>query len=215
AKNNGLMNPYLKDVCIGTSAAPTYLPPYYFKTENKSSGSSRCFHLIDGGIAANNPTLLAMNHVTHKWFEEIPDSINTRSQELGQLLVLSLGTGQEASGEAYYDAKVAAQWGGLGWIQNKGRSPLVDVFMNASADMVDIYIATMFTSPSFTQNYLRIQEANLSRDASSADNSRRENLENLVKIGKKLLDKPMSRVNIVTGKFVELLNEGTNKDALT
>ncbi|XP_057817107.1 patatin-like protein 2 isoform X3 [Cryptomeria japonica] len=55
AKENALKDPFLKDVCIGTSAAPTFLPPHYFKTHDQSSGRSRSFHLIDGGIAANNP----------------------------------------------------------------------------------------------------------------------------------------------------------------
>lgn len=44
----------LSDVCIGTSSAPTYLPAHYFKTKD-SGGNDREFHLVDGGVAANNP----------------------------------------------------------------------------------------------------------------------------------------------------------------
>ncbi|CAI9786413.1 unnamed protein product [Fraxinus pennsylvanica] len=44
----------LSDICIGTSAAPTYLPAYYFKNQYKQ-GDVREFNLIDGGVAANNP----------------------------------------------------------------------------------------------------------------------------------------------------------------
>ena len=43
------MNPLLSEVCIATSAAPYYFPPYYFKT------SAKDFNLVDGGVAANNP----------------------------------------------------------------------------------------------------------------------------------------------------------------
>lgn len=39
----------LSDISIGTSAAPTLLPPYYFKDGDKE------FHLVDGGVAAGNP----------------------------------------------------------------------------------------------------------------------------------------------------------------
>ena len=39
----------LSDICIATSAAPTYFPSYYFKNNKEE------FNLIDGGIAANNP----------------------------------------------------------------------------------------------------------------------------------------------------------------
>lgn len=44
----------LSDVCIGTSSAPTYLPAHFFKTRD-SGGNEREFHLVDGGVAANNP----------------------------------------------------------------------------------------------------------------------------------------------------------------
>lgn len=43
----------LSDVCIGTSSAPTYFPTHYFKTKD-SGGNDREFHLVDGGVAANN-----------------------------------------------------------------------------------------------------------------------------------------------------------------
>lgn len=48
------MDALLADVCIGTSAAPTYFPTYCFETKN-SDGSVKQFNLTDGGVAANNP----------------------------------------------------------------------------------------------------------------------------------------------------------------
>jgi patatin-like phospholipase/acyl hydrolase len=53
-KKNPSLNALLSDVCIATSAAPTYLPAHYFETKDPE-GKLREFHLIDGGIAANNP----------------------------------------------------------------------------------------------------------------------------------------------------------------
>lgn len=44
----------LSDICISTSAAPTYLPAHFFETKDQS-GNVRQFNLIDGGVAANNP----------------------------------------------------------------------------------------------------------------------------------------------------------------
>ncbi|GMP44188.1 hypothetical protein CsSME_00013826 [Camellia sinensis var. sinensis] len=44
----------LSDICIATSAAPTYLPAHSFKTKDPT-GTVREFDLIDGGVAANNP----------------------------------------------------------------------------------------------------------------------------------------------------------------
>ena len=44
----------LSDICIGTSAAPTYLPAHHFKNQD-AKGNVREFNLIDGGVVANNP----------------------------------------------------------------------------------------------------------------------------------------------------------------
>ncbi|KAH9316384.1 hypothetical protein KI387_025011, partial [Taxus chinensis] len=57
-------------------------------------------------------------------------------------------------------------------------------------------------------------ENGLTGDASSVDISTKDNLENLVKIGNNLLNKPVSRVNLETGEFEEVMEEGTNKNAL-
>ena len=46
----------MADICIGTSAAPTYFPAHYFKNQDKQ-GKTEEFNLIDGGVAANNPVI--------------------------------------------------------------------------------------------------------------------------------------------------------------
>ncbi|CAL5418158.1 unnamed protein product [Camellia sinensis] len=52
--NNPSLDALLSDICIATSAAPTYLPAHYFETKDPT-GKVREFNLIDGGVAANNP----------------------------------------------------------------------------------------------------------------------------------------------------------------
>lgn len=63
-KNNPSLDALLSDVCIATSAAPTYLPTYYFETKDPE-GKVREFHLTDGGVAANNPVYIfpASDHI--------------------------------------------------------------------------------------------------------------------------------------------------------
>lgn len=48
----------------------------------------------------------------------------------------------------------------------------------------------------------------------STDNSKRENLENLVKIGNDLLKKPVSNVNLETGLCEPTQGRGTYEEAL-
>ncbi|KAJ6960678.1 patatin-like protein 2 [Populus alba x Populus x berolinensis] len=209
--NNPSTDALLSDICIGTSAAPTYLPAHYFETKDPS-GKVRDFNLIDGGVAANNPTLVAISEVSKAINQEGPDSYRMNPMEYGRFLVLSLGTGT-AKSEEKYDAEEAAKWGLLGWLTSDHSTPLVDVFTQASADMVDFHISTVFQALNSEENYLRIQDDTLTGTLSSVDVATKENLENLVKVGEELLKKPVSRVNLATGVFAPI-NKMTNEEAL-
>jgi len=59
-----------------------------------------------------------------------------------------------------------------------------------------------------------MQDDSLTGTLSSVDVATKENLENLVKVGEKLLEKPISRVNLATGVY-EPINKMTNEEALT
>ncbi|KAL3505168.1 hypothetical protein ACH5RR_035009 [Cinchona calisaya] len=201
----------LRDICIGTSAAPTYLPAHKFETQD-SDGSVREFNLIDGGVAANNPALVAINQVTKEVSGGNSDFFSMKPLEYDRFIVLSLGTGT-AKEENKYDADEAAKWGILGWLTNGGSTPLVEVFTQASSDMVDFHLSTIFQALQCEENYLRIQDDTLTGKLSSVDVATEENLQNLVKVGENLLKKPASRVNLQTGAF-EFLNKGTNEAAL-
>ncbi|GJX92586.1 retrotransposon protein, putative, ty1-copia subclass [Tanacetum coccineum] len=56
AKVHSVYNAQLSDICISTSAAPTYFPAHYFKNKD-ANGNGQEFNLIDGGVAANNPNV--------------------------------------------------------------------------------------------------------------------------------------------------------------
>ncbi|XP_058097032.1 patatin-like protein 2 [Magnolia sinica] len=212
ARTDASMNALLSDICISTSAAPTYLPARYFET-NDTQGKIRGFNLIDGGVAANNPTLMAISHISKEIHVENMDFFPMKTIDCRKLLVISLGTGAGKQ-EQRYSASSASKWGVLGWLYNGSGTPLIDTFSQASADLVDIHTSVLFEVLQAEKNYLRIQEDSLTGDASSVDISTKENLENLVEIGKKLLKKPVSRVNLETGLSKEVQGEGTNEDAL-
>lgn len=211
-KNHISKNALLSDICISTSAAPTYFPAHFFETKDKD-GNTRPFNLIDGGVAANNPTLLAMTHISKQIFMGRFKFVDMKPMESDRMLVLSLGTGT-AKQEEKYSAAIASTWGQLNWIMDNGATPLLDVYSHASADMVDIYVSTLFQSLRCERNYLRIQDNTLTGDASSVDVATEENLKRLVQIGEELLTKPVSRVDLDTGIFVAIENGGTNAEAL-
>ncbi|KAJ6337853.1 hypothetical protein OIU76_007520 [Salix suchowensis] len=151
----------LSDICIGTSATPIYLPAHYFETKD-SEGKVRDFNLIDGGVAANNPTLVAMSEVSKVINRDSPGFFPIKPTDCKRFLVLSLGTGTSKI-EKKYDANEAARWGVMGWssilglLTSNNSSPLVDVFAQASSDLVDFHLGTVFQALRSEENYLRIQ----------------------------------------------------------
>ncbi|CAK9176984.1 unnamed protein product [Ilex paraguariensis] len=212
AKQYPFLNARLSDICISTSAAPTYLPAYHFNN-NDNEGNVWEFNLIDGGVAANNPALVAISQITKEVFSGNSDFFPIKPIDYGRFLVISIGTGS-AKVEQKYSAKMAAKWGVLSWLVHKGSTPLVDVFTQASADMVDFHISVVFQALHSEKNYLRIQEDRLTRTNSTVDVATKENLDKLVEIGERLLKKPVSRVNLKTGLAEPVKNGGTNEDAL-
>ncbi|XVF15596.1 hypothetical protein REPUB_Repub09cG0168000 [Reevesia pubescens] len=212
AKADVSKNARLADVCISTSAAPTFLPAHYFETKD-ADGKTRTFDLIDGGVAANNPTLLAINHISKEILKHNTEFVDIEPMDSRRMLVLSLGTG-EAKHEEKYNAAAASKWGSIDWLYDSGKAPILDVFWDASSDMVDFHTSTLFQSLHSKENYLRIQDDTLTGDASSVDIATEANLKKLVEIGTKLSKKRVSRVNLETGKFEEAEGEPSNEEAL-
>uniref|UniRef100_A0A0E0LVX8 Patatin n=1 Tax=Oryza punctata TaxID=4537 RepID=A0A0E0LVX8_ORYPU len=155
-QNDESKNALLSDVCISTSAAPTYLPGHRFQTTDKD-GKPREFNLVDAGQSS--------------------------------------------------------KWGVLGWL-NKGATPLIDSFSQASADLVDIHTSVLFQALHSEKRYLGIQDDELQGDTASVNVSTPENLRQLVDVGMALLKKPACKVNLDTGKNEPGLSRGTNEQEL-
>ncbi|GJN04890.1 hypothetical protein PR202_ga22470 [Eleusine coracana subsp. coracana] len=191
AKADPLKDAHLSDICISTSAAPTYFPAHFFTTQSPK-GQTREYHLVDGGVAANNPTMAAMSMLTKEVLRKNPDFRHgSRPTEYSNYLIISIGTGQPKQAQQY-TAPECAKWGMLQWLYNGGFTPIIDMFSHASSDMDD----------------------SLMGDASSVDIATKENMEALIGVGKNLLQKPVSRVNIDTGMF-EPVPCGCKTDVIT
>jgi len=156
AKADPLKNAHLSDICISTSAAPTYFPAHFFTTEGGPGGASREYHLVDGGVAANNPTMIAMSMLTKEVLRRNPDFHPGKPTEYRNYLIISVGTGLAKLAEKH-TAPQCAKWGLIQWLYVGGFTPIIDIFSHASADMVDIHAAVLFEALHCQKNYLRIQ----------------------------------------------------------
>ncbi|KAK9136070.1 hypothetical protein Syun_015400 [Stephania yunnanensis] len=196
----GLLDELLKDLKLHQTLTNVVIPTFDIKR-------------LQPIVFSSFETLVAISEVTKQVFRADPDFDQIMPLDYARFLVISLGTGM-AKGEEKYNAKMAAKWGFLGWFVNGASHPLVDVFTQASADMVDYHIGVVFQSLQCPQNYLRIQDCTLTGTVASTDVATKENLQNLEEVGKALLKKPMSRVNFTTGVYEPVNNGGTNEDAL-
>ncbi|KQJ87807.1 patatin-like protein 1 [Brachypodium distachyon] len=219
AKEDPLKNAYLSDICISTTAAPIYFPAHLFKTYHKGPNTEvtdkeREYNLIDGGVAANNPTMVAMTTIITRQVSVGNLDFSPRNHaEDNNFLIISLGTGYTRP-EEEYTAPKCAKWGARQWIYNGGFTPMIDIFSHASADMVDIHVNVLFKALRMEENYLRIQYDSLKGDTSSMDLATNKNMHALIGIGEKLLKSKVARVNINTGVHETVEGKGTNEEAL-
>ncbi|RZC54760.1 hypothetical protein C5167_013612 [Papaver somniferum] len=213
AKRDVSKDALLSDVCISTCAAPTYFPSHYFKTEDSEGKVLKRFNLIDGGVAANNPTLLAMTSITNDLLDNNEDLAPISATDYRKYMIISIGTGN-AKNERKYKSSVVSKWGVLGWLYDGGNVPLIDAFCQASADMVDIHASTLFRALHCQENYLRIETYDLVGNTASVDISTKKNMQKLIQIGQDLLKKTMCRVNLENGISEEIEGACTNEEAL-
>jgi uncharacterized protein len=128
---DGAANPLLYQVADATSAAPMYFPP-------AAVGDAPERWLIDGGVAANNPSMAALA-------EAIRAGIPVQD-----IVLVSLGTGRNpASPEAQADYQQHARhWGGLEWLKHG----IVDHIMDGASTGVDYWCRQILG-----ERYFRVQ----------------------------------------------------------
>ncbi|RID77241.1 hypothetical protein BRARA_A00169 [Brassica rapa] len=202
----------ISDICLSTSAAPTYLPAHRFTNED-NEGNKHEYNLIDGGIAANNPTLCAIAEVTKQIVKKNPAMGDISPLDYTRVVVISLGTGSIRN-EEKYDAIMASKWGLVSWICADGSSPIIDCYNEAIQDIVDYQSCVVFQALHSETNYLRIDDDTLKGDIGSVDISTEKNMDGLVEVGKALLKKNVSRVNLETGHYEPISDHVTNEEAL-
>ncbi|XP_010112647.2 patatin-like protein 2 [Morus notabilis] len=209
---NKFLDALLSDICISTSAAPVYLPAYEFSNEGVE------FNMIDGGVAANNPTVAAITEAVKRRSEDIEKDEKKLDVNSFRLVVLSLGTCQHKTEK--YNVKMANNWWAVNWLINplwkfwKADHPLPEILFDANSDMIDYYCTMFFESFHNAENFLRVQDDKLPEDLAAMDNGSPANLEKLEKYAKDLLNKPVTYFNPVTFERSEVDTAETYAEAL-
>jgi patatin-like phospholipase/acyl hydrolase len=155
---------YVRDVCRATSAAPTI-----FSVAEIFSLANTRYVLIDGGLFAHNPSIVALL--------EVLKTFNTFN--ISDVHILSLGTGITKNAYNYEDFK-----------KKKAISigpALVDIMTSSSSESNDYFLRQLFRSVSRTGNYSRIEPNNLSSINPGLDAASKSNIQKIVTLADKLV----------------------------
>lgn len=134
-----------------------------------------------------------MGEITEQMRQKSKEFPETKPLDYHRYLVVSLGTGLPEQ-DIKFDACRVAKWGIFGWLGRENTVPLLQMFMHASSDMTDSYVADLFKAIGCSdQLLLRVQDRNIPIAAVAADLSTEKNLRGLVKIAENLLHKPTRR----------------------
>ncbi|CAK9225116.1 unnamed protein product [Sphagnum troendelagicum] len=217
----------VKDACRATTAVPILFPAA--EVIGFSGDGPKKFNVIDGGIAVNDPTLVAVTQAIAEKQQAIAEkqqAIGVDRREIANqqarleeelrkiakgrraadlrdfrnVLVLSLGTGQHPM---RFIAK--RHWSSVEWLINPTGFPLLSSFLSASGDMVEYYTSMIFDAHQSGHHYLRIQTDRLSRSEFwEIDDATQGNLDTLCGTADALLTHPASKRNFATGKLEDI-----------
>jgi len=158
------------DVALSSASAPIYFPPHSFSFSNEH-GSGININMVDGGIFANNPSLIGVLEATEKLGYQFSD-----------VSLLSIGTGR-----GKYVIKRGWKPKDIWyWLFPKPR--LFDIILDSQAQITEQYInflKRLCDSNNDTFGYLRIQY-DMGGDAINLNVSRKKDLDRLESIGDEL-----------------------------
>lgn len=171
------------EVALSSASAPVYFPPHSFSFSNEY-GSGKNINMIDGGIFANNPSLIGLLEATEKL-----------GYTFSEVSLLSLGTGK---GKHVIKTgwKPKDIWY---WLFPKPR--LLDIILDSQAQITEQYINFLKRLCDHNNNafdYLRIQH-DMGGDTIDLNASGKKDLERLEAIGDELAKNNL--VNII--KFLK------------
>ncbi|MFN8308777.1 MAG: patatin-like phospholipase family protein [Chitinophagales bacterium] len=183
---------YMRDVVRATSAAPTYFEPAAIES---ISGGYR-YHLIDGGIYANNPALCAYAEVRKMHFGKVIGDNIEKTPSAKNMCIVSIGTGNVKKPYRFNEYKHA---GKISWVQ-----PLVDMLMSGNSETVDYQLRRMYETldAQDRQDYYRLEPA-INLSCTEMDDVSQENIRNLLKDGQTFVERNEGLLEEIARKVVQ------------
>jgi predicted acylesterase/phospholipase RssA len=149
----------LMDAARATAAAPTYFVP----ARVRDVAGAATWALIDGGVFAANPALLAVAEARASGSSDVVD------------IVVSLGTGAPTRRLALEEARA--------WTRSDWARPMLDVVLDGGSESVDSALGRLLPDGRYVRLQTRLDEA-----ADDLDDAGDRNLEALRRTGARLVE---------------------------
>ncbi|RXJ94650.1 hypothetical protein CRV00_06900 [Malaciobacter molluscorum] len=158
-RNVNRLKEKLVDIALFSSAAPTFFKAHSGKFSEK---------LIDGGICANNPSMIAITDAIQILKQK--KSSEKNKDLLSKVVMLSIGTGEQ--GHIPYKSKDLENAGKINWAK-----PISEILMSSQSSLIEYQTKFLLSS----ENYLRINP--LIKESMKLDDVEKiNNLKNLADI---------------------------------
>lgn len=176
---------YLRDyklpahqVALSSASAPVYFPPHSFSYSNEF-GAGKNVNMIDGGIFANNPSLIGLLEATEKL-----------GLSFSEISLLSLGTGKGKH-------IIKTSWKPKDiWYWLVPRPRLLDIILDSQSQITEQYINFLNRACGKSGNdfdYLRIQY-DLGGDTIDLNAASKKDLDRLEAIGDELAKNELTKI---------------------
>ena len=154
---------FISDVCMATTAAPTYFEPYYMQSYRDIYEAKGGIFVADGGLVANNPSLCAL-----------AESVKTY-KDADVINLVSIGTGYSEQANIVYENGYASD-NLLAWA-----STVADIAVSSPNYITQYIIDQLVQSNSIDKkiNYYRFN-IHLDRKYMDMDNVNTDNIRALI-----------------------------------
>lgn len=174
----------MADAAFATSAAPTYFPPALIHSvPHGEDEEAEEFSLVDGGLFANNPAIVAYTEAKKifPW--------------AARFVIASVGTG--ITDTPYYHEDIR-RWGFVDWVSPHHNVPILSMMMDGQSD----------SAVEMLENLDQVELYRFDTDVHQAhtrmDDATPENLEELGRLGTVLAEREWERLTRLTGRLLQV-----------
>ncbi len=178
---------YLKDVVRGSTAIPSYFSPARFQ-EGVNVNT-----IVDGGLFANNPSLVAYIEVSKTLFK---GQYETKKYNPHDLIIISLGTGEFQQKPYLY--KKVKNWGKIAWLM-----PVINCLLSSHSEVTNYEMQKLFAAYDSKHNYKRLNPP-IKLGSPNALDASKENLTLLLKDVQNYINENKEMLNTLAREICDI-----------